>query len=125
MWIVDELTGDIRCRQGDSGRYRVDDLPTDKNYKLSFALQTKKRKPIGKELTIDTAGNPTVVMDITPSTTDVLTVPSTQETEEYLFGFKIWDEDGFEDTLILGNKSEDDLNIITVLPKIVEGGTNG
>lgn len=121
MWIVDEETGNILCRQGDSGPYYVNNLPTDKNYKAFFGIQTQKRKMIGQQ-EMDTNGCDFICFNISAALTDLLTVPNNKDSEDYYVWVKLCDDEGYEDTLIIGkNKSPEDFTIMTVLPKGVEG----
>jgi hypothetical protein len=120
MWIVYD-NGNVLCRQGDSGPYHVGDLPTDKNYRIFFGLQTKKRKIIGQQ-ELETLGCDFVIFQVSSSLTDLLTVPQNQESEEYYIWVKLCDNEGYEDTLIIGgDKNPEDYTIMTVLPKGIEG----
>lgn len=122
MFIIDDETGDMFVTQGDSGQYPVGNIPSGKNLVLYLAIQNKNRKPIGSEMSVHTGGHSTASIDISKTLTDLLTVPSNKETEEYYFGIKGVDpETGYEETYVIGNKGFGDLNTITVYPKKVEG----
>lgn len=121
MWIVDEETGNVLCRQGDSGPYYIFGLPTDKDYTIYLGFQTKKRKIIGQQ-SLQTNKNDFVKFNVLPSLTDKLTVPANQDSEDYYIWVKLCDSNGYEDTLVIGkNKTPEDFTIITVLPKGIEG----
>lgn len=118
---VDEL-GNITLVQGDSGKLVVNGLDTLKNYTVFFAIQDKNRKPIGSELSVDSNNASSIVFEIKGSLTNLLTVNKKNETETYYYGVKVCNnEDGFEDTLVIGNSEMGDLNTITVYPRKVEG----
>lgn len=120
-FIVDEIDGSITLIQGDSGLLAVEKINTDKNYKVYFAIQDKKRKPVGRELIREANKESCVEFEIPSSLTDLLVVPKKQESEEYYYGIKLCDEFGFEDTALINNSEIGDLNIITVYPKKAEG----
>jgi hypothetical protein len=118
---VDEL-GNITLVQGDSGKLVVEGLDTFKNYTVYFAIQDKKRKPIGTELSVNSEYASSIVFEIKGSLTNLLTVNKNNETETYYYGVKVCDpEDGFEDTLTIGESEMGDLNSIIVYPRKVEG----
>lgn len=117
--------GDIVCRQGDNGKLTLTDLPTDLNYTIFVAIQNNKRKPIGAEIYTKTNKQSVVDVIFTPGLTDLLTVPAKQDTEEYYYFVKLCHIGGMiEDTLLLGGKSVDEPNVITVYPKGSEGFTS-
>lgn len=124
MFIVDE-NGDITLRQGDDGKLGLDGLPDDKEYVAYLAIQDKKRRKVGSEISVNVSSSH-IDFVFTPALTDLLTVPAKQDTEEYYYYVKIcYQADGIEDTLILGNKGIEDMNVITVYPKGVEGTIDG
>lgn len=117
---IDE-NGNITMVQGDSGRLVVNGLNTDKNYRVFFAIQDEKRKPIGNEIEVLSNYQPSIVFGINSSLTDLLKVKQDEETATYYYGVKVCSEDGFEDTLSIGGSDMGDKNSITVYPKKVEG----
>ena len=120
-FVVDEY-GNITLVQGDSGKLVVSGLDTSKNYTVYFAIQDKKRKPIGSELSVDSNNASSIVFEIKGSLTNLLTVNKNNETETYHYGIKVCNsEDGFEDTLTVGDIGLGEANTITVYPKNVEG----
>ena len=121
MFLVDEETGNITLRQGDSGEYTINGLPTDQYYDVYLAIQDKKRNPIGNEIKESANLKSSVTLKFLSSLTDLLTVPKSEETETYYFGIKLCDKLGNEDTLIIGNNDVGDKNTITVYPKKAEG----
>ena len=119
MFTVD-TNGNITLIQGDSGQIVVNGLPTDKNYKVYMAIQNEKRKPIGNEIMVESENLETVTLPISASLTDLLAVPTSEDSATYYYGIKIcYDTD--EDTLIIGGGDIGSLNEITVYPKKVEG----
>lgn len=124
-FIVDTETGDITLVQGDSGDLFVEGLNTDKYYTVYFAIYNSRRKILGTEVSIEANKSDNVILSIPATLTDLLTVPQGMDTAEYYYGIKVCNEDeGFEDTVTIGNKDIGDLNVITVYPKKVEGLTN-
>ena len=117
---IDE-NGNITLVQGDSGQLAVNGLPTDKEYTVYFAIQDENRKPIGEEIQVNSNKAPMVVFVLLGSLTDLLTVKKGEDTATYYYGLKICDNSGFEDTMLLGNSTIGEKNIITVYPKKVEG----
>lgn len=128
MYEVDEITGNITLRQGDSGEYTIEGLPNNHLYLAYFAVHDDKRNRIGFELIkeIDQR-NARVTFELTPEFTDYLTVKSNEEVATYYFDVKLSyysDSTKIEDTLILGDKTPEEKNTITVYPKTVEGGVS-
>ena len=123
MFLVDEITGNIELRQGDSGTLYVDGIPTDKNYKVYFSIYNSNGKILGDEIWVYSYQLSLVTIEIPSSLTDLLTVKGgIDDTAEYYYGVKVCDEEtGFEDTQVIGNKDVGDLNIITVHRKTTEG----
>lgn len=124
MFIVDETTGDITLRQGDSGVYTLTDLEIDYEFTPYLAVIDNNYKQIaqitGEKEYID--GKYSITFKFKPSFTDKLVVKKGEEEASYMFGAKISSGvDDIEETLIIGNKDGYGENIITVLPKIVEG----
>lgn len=120
MFIVYE-NGDITLRQGDTGRISIVGLPTHKNYKVYFAIQDENRKPIGSEVVVNTNKSDKITIVLTTDLTDLLKVPQDEDSKEYYYGIKICDDEGNEDTSIIGTSGITGINRITVLPKKVEG----
>lgn len=114
--------GNITLVQGDSGEITFDGIPTNRDYKVFFAIQDDKRRPIGDEVSVMSNYMSSVVISVPSTLTDLLTVKAGQDTAEYYYGVKICDEaTGLEDTMILGGNEIGDLNTITVYPRKVEG----
>jgi hypothetical protein len=127
MYEVDETTGNITLRQGDSGEYTVEGLPNNYLYSAYFAVYDDKRNPVGYEIKKDIEQeNARVTFPLTPEFTDYLIVKPNEEVATYFFDVKLSYYDGeniqIEDTLILGDKTSEEKNTITVYPKTVEGG---
>ena len=123
-FIVDD-SGNITLIQGDSGTLVVNGLPTDKNYTVYFGIRDSKRNPIGSEIQVQTNGASAVSFVLSAALTDLLTVRTNEDTAEYYYGVKLcYNNDGTEDTLILGDNDLSFTNTITVYPKRVEGIIN-
>ena len=124
MFIVDDKGG-IYLHQGDSGEVYVEGISKDKNYKVYFGIRNKKRQQVGKEVFVESNFQPNVKIFVPTELTDLLEVDKNEEYTEYYYGIKVcYEENGIEDTLVLGTNDFGDKNIITVYPKEVEG-TNG
>ena len=122
MQIVDELTGDMIIRQGDNGEYIVEDTPTDKVYTAYFSVVDENRNHIG-DIETNTSLEGYTKFIITPDFSDKLEVKKDEESATYYFVVKLCHGvNDIEDTLVIGNKGINELNKITVLPKISEGG---
>ena len=121
MAFMIDNDGNITMIQGDTGRLVVNGLMTDQNYTVYFAIQDEDRRPIGNEISVQSNSQPTVVFELSSNLTDLLKVGQDEETHEYYYGVKTCTEDGFEDTLTIGNGVMGDRNTITVYPKKVEG----
>ena len=121
MAFITDENGNITLVQGDSGTLVIDGLDPDQNYTIYFAIQDKKRNPIGSELYVNSIQSSSVVFELTADFTELMTVPQNSETETYYFGIKQCTEDGAEDTLLIGDSEIGEYNTITVYPKKVEG----
>ena len=122
MFEVDNF-GNITLTQGDSGKLYVNGLPTDKNYKVYFAIQDQNRKPVGDEIFVESNLADTVIFAIPASLTNLLKVPIDEDTATYTYGLKIcYEGEGIEETLVIGEIQN---NTITVYPRKVEGTING
>lgn len=122
MFEVDDF-GNITLTQGDSGKLTVSGLPTDKNYKVYFAIQDENRNPVGSEIVVQSNLAETVIFAIPATLTDLLKVARDDDTAQYTYGIKIcYEGEGLEETLTIG---EIENNTITVYPKKVEGTLNG
>ena len=126
MFNVDGKTGTILCRQGDSGTYVIEGLPTEEdmiNVEVFFSFYNNKRVIVSELSARPIDGQ--VTFFIPASVTDNLVVSSGAPTATYFYGVKMCftDTNGneHEDTLLLGDKSVDEINKVIVYPKIVEG----
>jgi len=123
MFIIDEETGNITIRQGDSAEITITGIPDDREYDVYFSMYDSNRNILFKlkENPVDRE----VTFKITPKLSNLLTVPSGQKTALYYWGVKrCYESDNFEDTLLVGDKGVADLNKVTVYPLIVEGAEN-
>lgn len=121
-FVVDNNTGAITCYQGDSGEITFSGIPTDKNYKLYFAVQDENRKLINEIKDVATNKNPNVTVLIPANFSDEWKVSAGDEFTTYYYGVKICDPtNGKEDTLMIGNSTFGDYSELIVYPKKVEG----
>lgn len=120
MFIIDEETGNMIIRQGDSYNFTVEGV--DDSYTLYYSVYN-----VNREILWEISTNPVntvATFNITPKYSTQMTVPVNRKTETYYYGLKRC-KDGYEDTLIVGDKDVGDLNKITVYPLITEGDENG
>ena len=117
---IDE-NGNITMVQGDTGILALNGLNTDMNYIVYFAVQDEDRRPVGNELRVESNFQPIVVFSLTTELTDLFKVTEDEETQTYYYGIKICTEEGYEDTVTIGNLDMSYKNTITVYPKKVEG----
>ena len=125
MLLIDE-NGTISLYQGDSGEITVTGLDDETNYTAYFAIQDEKRNPIGDELQVSVSNSNSVTFVLTPSFTDLLSVPVNKPYEIYYYGIKLCiDGTSTEDTLFISGGLYGDLNRIIVYPRKVKGTNNG
>ena len=123
MFKLDKTTGDITCFQGDSGELFIYNAPD--NSTISFSVYNSSRKIIFEifENTNNVEEGKTRIF-IPADDTDKLTVPRSEENQEYYYGIKITSKNGderIEKTYLIGDSTVDDLNILLVYPKRNEG----
>ena len=119
-FTIDEK-GNITLIQGDSGTLVINGLNTDRNYLVYLAIQDKNRKPVGHEVCVNSNKASSIVFELTGDFTDLLTVPKNEICEIYYYGVKQCADNGYENTLIIGDTNIGYQNTITVYPKKVEG----
>lgn len=118
---VDEL-GNISLTQGDSGTIVVEGLNTDKNYTVYFGIKDKNRNSVADELYVSSNKNDSVTFVLNAEYTDLLTVDKNNPYEIYYYGIKAcYEDDNYEDTLVVSDGDIGDMNAIIVYPKKVEG----
>jgi hypothetical protein len=114
--------GNFEIYQGDSYKIGVNDLPTDENYTVFYAVYDEERNQIGDELSIETFGAESVVIKVLGAHSDLYIVPEDKKSQKYYYGLKLClAADGTEMTLDIGNSKKGDLNVITVFPRKVKG----
>ena len=118
---LDNFTGDIVCRQGDSGSLTLSGIPQDRDYTVYWAGRDSKNNIVLEMEATPVDGD--VTFKFLPTDTEQFTVPSGMKSKTYYWGVKICCiEDGYEDTVVIGiNKTIASLNKFIVYPKIVEG----
>ena len=125
MFNVDGKTGNIICRQGDSGEFVLEGLPTEgiNDPEVYFSFYNNKRVIVSEMSARPLDGQ--ITFFIPASMTDKLTVSAGVPTATYYYGVKLCyvDDNGneYEDTLLIGDKNIDEVNKVIVYPKIVEG----
>lgn len=121
MFIMDDETGDMITRQGDSYSFQVEGV--DDDWDLYYSVYKTSNREILFEIKTNPI-NQVATFEITPKDSTLMTVPEGKKTEVYYWGLKR-SKDGFEDTLIVGDKQVADVNKITVYPLTTEGPDNG
>lgn len=118
---LDTVTGDITCRQGDSGSLSLSGIPSDKEYVLYWACRDSKNNIITELSAVPVEG--AVTFKFTPAITGTWTVPSGMRNKTYYWAVKLcYADEDYEDTLIVGkNKTIASVNKLIVYPKVVEG----
>ena len=123
MALAIDEKGTISLYQGDSGEIAVSGLDNTKNYMVYFAIQDKKRNPIGNELQVTANKTSSIIFFLTPDYTDLLTVPEGKSYEIYTYGIKACEVDNnVEDTLFISDGNYGVQNMIIVYPRKVVGG---
>lgn len=126
MFKIDDRTYDIICRQGDTGEYSVEGLPTEGiNNALVYLSFYNNKRVILSEISAEPDIEGNAKFYISSEMTDKLTVPNGASSATYYYGLKLCytddEEREWEDTLVINGKKVEDLNKIIVYPKIVEG----
>lgn len=126
MSLIIDNDGTISLYQGDSGEIVISGLDTEKKYTVYLAIQDAKRKVIGQEFQVAVSNSGTVTFVLTPTFTDLLTVPKNKPFEIYYYGIKVCEDDtGIEDTLFIADSTYGDINRVIVYPRKVIGVDNG
>lgn len=117
-------TGDITCRQGDSGDFTLSGIPDDREYTVYFAVRDNKNNIILEKSATPVEGD--VLFEFEPEDTEKFTVPSGAKNKVYYWAVKLcYEPDNYEDTVIIGlNKTIGDVNKLIAYPKVVEGTVN-
>ena len=120
MRTIDEETGDMEIRQGDTFSLIVSNV--DNNCKVYFSVTDAMNNRIFEIEKSPT--NNEVLFNITSELSNKLVVPRGRQYERYNYGIKLcWqvNNEWLEDTLVIGNKTIGISNKITVYPLISEG----
>ena len=95
--FVDEK-GTMRIRRGDSGSFKLKGIPTDKNYKVYFAVYDPVTGEIvSPELFVPSNKESDVTVDLSIDFTNSL--EGTEKGRRYSYGIKLCD-DGKEETVV-------------------------
>ena len=121
MTIQREIDGTLKLVQGDTGGFEYDGIPTDKNYMVFCEIRNRNGTPVGKQLMVESEGNPSVTFYIDDDLSDRLIVPFGRKFEPYSYGIKLCDPETYsEDTVNLLGLFGKACRII-VYPKQAEG----
>lgn len=124
MFIMNETTGDIITRQGDTWSLQVSGITDD--WDAYFSVY----RGDNRERLFEIKANPEneiTNFNVDAANSNLMTVPAGRKTEIYYYGIKrckLVDGKYIEDTVIVGNKEIGELNKITVYPLITEGAEN-
>lgn len=125
MFIMDDITGDITTRQGDTWSFDVEGISDD--FDAYFSVYRGDTRERLFEIQTNPV-NGVTKFEIDNTNSDKLIVPENRKTEIYYYGIKrckLINGKYFEDTVIVGDKQIGELNKILVYPKITEGAVNG
>lgn len=120
MFIIDDITGNMTLRQGDTYEFTVEGVTDD--WELYYSVYNANREILFE--IHKTPVNGSTTFEITATQSNLMTVPVDRKTEIYYYGLKRC-KGAQEDTLIVGDKNIGDLNKITVYPLTTEGIENG
>ena len=80
--------GNITTFVGDTILFDIHDVPTDLDYTIFFRVYDKNNNTVIPEVEIDAQGNDTVTVEIPPSITDLVNVPSGKKSVTHYYGIK-------------------------------------
>lgn len=107
----------LSTHQGDSGKIKVKNIPTDKDYKVCLAFQDKRRNFLDK-LFMQSEKQSEVIFCVEEKTTNKFTVAPTVPCEIYYWGIVLIDnETGAKNTPKIGTVKFGELNKLIVFPK--------
>ena len=119
--FVDSM-GNIQVRKGDSGKIHVTGVPTDDDYRVSFAVVNPANGSILGEVHVDSDNSSEVDLEISTDFTEGLGVG------RFFYGIKLTDSDNQEQTVLPSPFEGEDGSIsiappqtFIVKPKLVEG----
>lgn len=118
MFIMDDETGEQKTRQGDSYEFTVTGISSD--WDVFYSVYNIETQEIMLEVQSTKVENGDKIF-VPASESDKLTVPQGKKSMTYGWGIKR-KKNGFEDTTIVKDRTENDITKIVVLPKITEGG---
>lgn len=122
MTAVFDDEGNITTFVGDTVLFDIHSVPTDLNYTIYFRVYDKDNNTILPEVAIDANYQDTVTIEISPSTTDFVTVPTGKKSVTYYYGIKACNvENDVEHTQTVDGVEIDQETKITFLRKRVEG----
>lgn len=127
MFKMDEVTGEQIVRQGDDYSFSIVGISDD--WDVYYSVYRASDRKIMFEIKSKPENEVTLFV-VSPSLSNLLTVPVNKKAEIYYYGVKRC-KDGREDTVIVGTKRDGspkdvtDLNKVTVLPLTNEGDENG
>lgn len=121
MFKIDDETGDMITRQGDSYSFRVTGI--DDSWDVYYSVYNLETYEILFEIHTKPINNITDI-NVEASDCDKLIVDDCEKSATYGWNIKRC-KDNVEDTVIVVGKDVNDINKITVLPKTTEGTLNG
>lgn len=107
----------LLTHQGDCGKIKVKNIPTDDDYKVCLAFQDKRRKILDK-LFMQSEKKSEVIFNVEEITTNKFTVAPTVPCEIYYWGIVLINSaTGGKTTPKIGTTKFGELNKLIVFPK--------
>lgn len=117
MFIMDDVTGEQKTRQGDSYEFTVTGISSD--WDVFYSVYKLDTREIMLEVQ-SVKENDKDIITVSASECDKLVVEDGKKSATYGWNVKRC-KNGVEDTVIVVGKTADDINKIIVLPKTTEG----
>ncbi len=103
--------------QGDSGKIKIKNIPTNNNYLVCIAFQNSKRE-ILESISLFSENKSELIFNVETSITEKFIVPPNLKCQIYYWGIVLFDkETGSKDTTRIGTTKLGDLNKLIVFPK--------
>lgn len=122
MTAVFDDEGNITTFVGDTILFDIHDVPTDLNYTIYFRVYDKNNNTVIPETAVNADYQDTVTIEISPSTTDFVSIPSGKKSVTHYYGIKACNaENNVEHTQTVDGIDVSQETKITFMRKRVEG----
>lgn len=122
MTAVFDDEGNITTFVGDTILFDIHDVPTDLNYTIYFRVYDKNNNTVIPETAVNADYQDTVTIEISPSTTDFVSIPSGEKSVTHYYGIKACNaENDVEHTQTVDGVDVSQETKITFMRKRVEG----